>query len=119
MKKSITVTAEQSRKLEKIFDCTDRMVRKALTFNSDSLLARKIRMAARKMGCKAQLIVAESECFYDSEGNMIQSFINGASIKLDKTTGKGYVIFNENVVAELDDVKVADIPAIQLRAASL
>ena len=119
MKKSITVTAEQSRKLEKIFDCTDRMVRKALTFNSDSLLARKIRMAAQKMGCYAQLVVAESECFYDSNGNMIQSFINGATLKLDKATGKGYITLGDNVVAEYDDVRIADIQAIQLRAASL
>lgn len=119
MNKYISATTEQRKKLEKIYNCTERMIRKALSFQSRSDLAERIRLAATKMGCQTYTVTKESECFYDSDGNLVQPFQNGAVIELDKRTGNGRIVLNGIAVATYTDVNLTDIPAIQQRAASL
>lgn len=122
MKKFIAVTREQREKLIRIFGCTGRMIEFALAFDSkkgQSDLARRIRKAAREMGCLTHVVHAETECFYDSEGTMHQPFPNGAHIELYKDSGEGVIIHKGNIVARYENVKVAEIPAIQALAAAL
>ena len=47
-KRIIKVSLENKKKLEEIFQCSDRMVMKALCFESQTLLARKIQHTARE-----------------------------------------------------------------------
>lgn len=61
----------------------------------------------------------EFECFHDSDGIMYQLFPNGAQIELDKTTGRGVIIYKGGTVAEYTDVHISQINAIQERAAAI
>lgn len=119
MDKYISATADQRKKLEKIFNCTDRTIRNALSFRETSERCERIRVAATKMGCQTYIVTKESECFYDSNGDLVQPFQNGAVIELSKTTGIGRIVHNGHIVATYTDVNLTDIPAIQQRAASL
>lgn len=122
MKRFIAVTREQREKLIRIFGCTSRMIEFALAFDSrkgNSDMARRIRKAALEMGCLTHVVHAETECFYDSDGTMHQPFPNGAHIELYKDSGEGVIIHKGNIVARYENVKVAEIPAIQQRAAAL
>lgn len=119
MDRYISATPEQRQKLMKIFDCTDRTVRNALTFSNNSGLSKRIRIAARKAGCCVYATRKESECFFDSEGNMVQPFENGAVIELYKKTGEGVLLHRGRTIERYSDVRVADIPAIQRKAMSL
>lgn len=76
-----TSTAAQRRKLEAAFGVTDRAVRKALYFDSDSDLSRRIRKAARENGCvlAAALPVAET-IHATADGTMLQELDNGAQL---------------------------------------
>ena len=52
MKKQILTTREEKKYLQKLFNCTNVMVWKALNYESDSDLARRIRKAALERGGK-------------------------------------------------------------------
>lgn len=122
MKKFIAVTREQREKLMRIFRCSSRAIDYALTFDSgrgQSDQARRIRKAAQEMGCLTHVVHAETECFYDSDGTMHQPFPNGAHIELYKDSGRGVIIHKGNIVARYENVKIAEIPAIQALAAAL
>ena len=41
---------------------------------------------------------------------------NGAQLGLNKITGVGEIIYKGDVVAQYDNVKLTDIPAIQAKA---
>ena len=67
--RTIKVSKENKAKLAKMFNCTDRMVYKALCFECQTLLARKIQYVARKeMGGWVEAAVPEDEIFYSRSG---------------------------------------------------
>ncbi|MBR1621894.1 MAG: hypothetical protein IJ669_07255, partial [Prevotella sp.] len=81
-----------------MFGCTERMVYKALCFEGDTPLARKIQhVALRDMGGWVEAAVPEDEIFYDTmdsgEHFMRQYFNNGAVLEVSMTTGEGVVRF--------------------------
>lgn len=119
MKRYIHVTSEQRQKLLTIFGCTSRTINNALSFRHNNDLAKKIQMAARKMGACTYVVAEESECFYDVKGNLVQPFQNGAVLELDKESGKGTIRRYGKLVAMFDDVKVIDIPGLQQQAQNL
>lgn len=122
MKRFITATENQRDKMKKIFKCGDRMIHNALTYDENrghSDLAKRIRMAAREMGCHTYVVVDEMECFFDSDGKMHQLFPNGAQIEISYKTGLGVIIHRGKVVAEYSNVTVSQIPAIQERAQAI
>lgn len=122
MKKYIHATKEQREKLMKIFGCTDRTVRNALTFDcskGNSNLAKRIRHTAKIAGCHTYVVTEEFECFHDADGIMYQLFPNGVQIELSKVTGIGEIIYKGKAVARFDHVQLTDIPAIQQRAAAI
>ncbi len=119
MDRYISATPEQREKLMKIFGCTDRTIQNALTFRNNSDLSKRIRIAARKDGCCTYAVTKESECFFDSDGNLIQPFQNGAVIELYKETGEGALLHRGRTIERYSDVRIADIPAIQRKAMSL
>lgn len=116
--RTIKVSKESKAKLAKLFSCTDRMVYKALCFESQTLLARKIQYVARKeMGGWVEAAVPEDEIFYDTmdggERLMRQYFNNGAVLEVSMTTGEGVVMFKGSPKHHYSEVLVSDIPTIQ------
>ena len=122
--RTIKVSNENKAKLAKMFNCTERMVYKALCFESQTLLARKIQHVARKeMGGWIEAAVREDEIFYDTmdggERVMRQYFGNGAVLEISLETGIGVVTFNGENVKHFEKVYVDDIPGIQSIALGL
>ena len=122
--RTIKVTSESKKKLAKMFNCTERMVYKALCFECQTLLARKIQYVARKeMGGWVEAAVPEDEIFYDTmdsgERFMRQYFNNGAVLEISMTTGEGVVRFKGSPRYRYEEVLVSDIPTIQNYARNL
>ncbi len=116
--RTIKVSKENKAKLAKMFNCTDRMVYKALCFECQTLLARKIQYVARKeMGGWVEAAVPEDEIFYDTmEGGervMRQYFGNGAVLEVSMTTGEGKVTYKGKPRVRYDQVLLTSIPQIQ------
>lgn len=122
--RTIKVSNESKAKLAKMFKCTERMVYKALCFESQTLLARKIQYVARKdMGGWIEAAVPESEIMYDTtdggERLMRQYFNNGAVLEVSMSTGVGVVLFKGMPRRNYEEVLVSDIPIIQDYARNL
>ena len=82
--RAIEVTTKTRQELAKVFGCTERMVWKALTWDSDTPLARKIRVAAIEKGGRVMNWVPECETIHcTADGTMHQTFGNGATITVD------------------------------------
>ena len=116
--RTIKVSKENKAKLAKMFNCTDRMVYKALCFECQTLLARQIQYVARKeMGGWVEAAVPEDEIFYDTmEGGervMRQYFGNGAVLEVSMTTGEGKVTYKGKPRVRYDQVLLTSIPQIQ------
>ena len=116
--RTIKVSKENKAKLAKMFNCTDRMVYKALCIECQTLLARKIQYAARKeMGGWVEAAVPEDEIFYDTmdsgERFMRQYFNNGAVLEVSMTTGEGKVTYKGKPRVRYDQVRLTSIPQIQ------
>ena len=97
MDKQIVVNSEERLLLMKAFDCTRMMVWKALTFKSDSDMARKIRHLALQRG--GELVgVPEGETTYEEvEGTMTQRF--GSRVKLVYTRATNmYAIYVDGIM---------------------
>ena len=122
--RTIKVSKENKAKLAKLFNCTERMVYKALCFECQTLLARKIQYVARKeMGGWVEAAVPESEIFYDTmedgERFMRQYFNNGAVFQVSMSTGIGTVFFKGSPRHRYEEVLISDIPTIQNYAQNL
>ena len=72
MKKQVTVTKENREFLEKAFKVSSVMIWKALTFESDTDLARKIRKLAIERGGIEMCFCPVLETMHDSDGYMRQ-----------------------------------------------
>ena len=116
--RTIKVSKENKAKLAKMFNCTDRMVYKALCFEGETPLAHKIQHIARtEMGGWVEAAVPEDEIFYDTmEGGervMRQYFGNGAVLEVSMTTGEGKVTYKGKPRVRYDQVLLTSIPQIQ------
>lgn len=121
MKQYIHVTKEVRQKLMKIFDVSSVMLWKALAFESDSPLARKIRKAAlENLGILMNELPADQTIF-DNDDYMRQYLPNGAMLEIGKTPAtKGCsVYFKGTEVKHYNDVMVTEIKNIQDWAMSL
>ncbi len=100
MKKHIYLDRAGKGKLRQAFDCTDVMIWKALTFESESELARKIRHTAIKefggvlMGDN---VCTGFETTHEPEGTMTQTFSNRVKIVVYKNEGKAAVLIDGEV----------------------
>lgn len=102
MDKQIVVNNEGRQFLMKAFGCTRAMVWKALTFKSDSDMARKIRHLALQRG--GELVgVPEGETTYEEvEGTMTQRF--GGRVKLVYTMATNmYAVYVDDIVERTGD----------------
>jgi hypothetical protein len=94
------------------------MIYKALTFESNTDLAKRIRKAAVERG-SVEIAGNVMETFHDIDNVMRQYMPNGAVVEFDKKTGAGDVIFHGEVKEHYDRVMIADIAGIQRRASML
>ncbi len=122
--RTIKVSKEKKAMLAKVFNCTERMVYKALCFECDTTLAKRIRyVALKEMGGWVEAAVPETEIFYDTTRNgerfMRQYFSNGAVLEVSLRTGAGVVVFKGESVGDYEKVLVSEIPGIQNFARSL
>ena len=122
--RTIKVSKENKAKLAKMFNCTQRMVYKALCFECETELARKIQhVALKEMGGWIEAAVPEDEIFYDTmdsgERFMRQYFNNGAVLSVSFMTGQGKVMFKGKTVESYDTVLLNQIPNIQAMAKAL
>lgn len=117
MKKHIYLDKASKGKLRKIFNCTDVMVWKALTFESESELARKIRYTAIKelggelMGegvYKDWVTTHET-----SEGTMTQTFSNRVKIVVYKDINRTVVLIDGEVKRIEDGLMVSEFMNLQ------
>lgn len=91
MKKQILTDRAEKKYLQELFKCTNVMVWKALTFDSDSDLAKRIRKAAIERGGKlVGVYVPDCETFHKTaDGTSIQVF--SPRVKLIAYNKKGIV----------------------------
>jgi Fe-S cluster assembly iron-binding protein IscA len=94
-------------------------VRKALSYDSNSELAKRIRISAIKHGCHQMLEVLEMETFHDSDNYMRQYLPNGAMLEFSKEHGTCDVIFKGDNVKHYEDVMLSEISGIQAYAEAL
>lgn len=119
----IEVTKETRKNLEKALGCTDRMIRNALTYVSDTELARKIRyIAVEEYGATPMRHCPECETLFtteiDGEQYMRQNFNNGAVLLWHKGTPEVIVRYRGNEELFLCE-SMPQLSEIQLYAESL
>ena len=123
MARKIQTTMDVKRTLMKAFGVTERMVNRALSFDSDRELARKIRHTARMKGGWIEASVPEEEIFYDVTENgmrlMRQYFSNGAVLEANMTTGTGIILFKGSKRKDYSKVYLSEIPSMQEYAKAL
>lgn len=103
----------------KLFRVTPQMVWKALSFESDTDLAKKIRKAAMERGAQHVVELPIFETIHDANGYMRQRFPNGVELVAHKASGTVEVF----VLGELDEtyegVSLSDLQRIQQLCAAI
>lgn len=122
--RTIKVSPEAREKLIKSFNVTERTLYKALCFESENDLAKKIQYTARKMyGGWIEAAVPEAEILYDTMQNgerlMRQYFNNGAVLEISLSTGRGMIMFRGQKVESIDKVMITQVPELQERAKAM
>ena len=119
MEKRIALNKEGQDTICRAFDVTDRMVRKALAYEKDTDLARRIRKFALQKGGQVMYTLSEMETMHDAYGMIRQYLPGGVIIELGKTDGSGRIVRQGKTLWEGKNVKVEDIEKIQQMAARL
>lgn len=121
----IDMTKENRERLARAFSCTGRFIVKALTYDSDTELAERVRNTAiREYRGRKMLHVPECETFHDTmeDGREImrQTFDNGAVLRADKRTGEAWVTDRKGVTVERRErVGIPELTELQLIAKNL
>lgn len=115
MEKKISVTRETRDEIMDSFRVTNVMVWKALTYESDSDLARRIRRLALLKGGVVMNLLPECETIHDSEGMLRQTFGNGAHIEINKKDGKA-VLYDKTGNERLIQTNIS-IPQLEIMQA--
>lgn len=95
------------------------MVWKALSFESDTDLAKKIRIAAIERGGQHVIELPIFETIHDSEGRMTQTFPGGAIMVCYKDTGVVEVYHAGELVERYEDVPLSGLERIQQLCATV
>lgn len=121
MKKHIYLDKAGKGKLRQIFGCTDVMVWKALTFESDSDLARKIRFTATKeLGgvLMGDGVYSGFETIHDTT-TMTQTFSNRVKIIAYKNINKTAVLIDGEVKQTVSDLSIPEFMNLQKEVARI
>lgn len=121
MKKHIYLDKAGKGKLRQIFGCTEVMVWKALTFESDSDLARKIRFTATKeLGgvLMGDGVYSGFETIHDTT-TMTQTFSNRVKIIAYKNINKTAVLIDGEVKQTVSDLSITEFMNLQKEVARI
>ena len=119
MKQYIHITKEVRSKIKKTFKVSGVMLWKALSFESQSDLAQRIRkMALENYGIVMNELPA-METFHDHDNYMRQYLPNGVLLEFNKNDGTGDVFLRGVRVKRYHNVSITDIEAIQQWANTL
>lgn len=121
MKKHIYLDKAGKGKLRQIFGCTDVMVWKALTFESVSDLARKIRFTATKeLGgvLMGDGVYSGFETIHDTT-TMTQTFSNRVKIIAYKNINKTAVLIDGEVKQTVSDLSIPEFMNLQKEVARI
>ncbi len=121
----INATDEAIAGLAKALECTEKAVYNALTYRTDSALARKIRYTAVKEFraipmhhcpvCNTIFDITE-----DGRQIMRQEFDNGATLRIDKKTGESWITNRRGVtVAHRQCISLPQLSEIQVMAENM
>lgn len=117
MKKHVYLDKSSKGKLQQIFGCTDVMVWKALTFESSSDLARKIRFTAVKelggMLVGDGVFKGWETTFETSQNTMVQTFSNRVKILFYMGTGRSAVLIDNEVKRIEDGLSIPEFMNLQ------
>lgn len=122
MKRQIVIDSEGRSKLQKIFDISRVMVWKALTFESDSVLARKIRhtaisqMGGVEVGIDSAKAPEHIDTTHTADGEMVQRFGQRVVIIFNKETGHTRLTVDGKDTRVTTIVKVEDMMLLQQEA---
>lgn len=119
VKRRLEVDAKVESYLAQIFNCSYRMVKKAMYLNEGSELARRIQKAAREKGAYVELSAPECDTFHLSDGKMVQMFDNGARLEVTMQTGRCVVSHKNKVVKEVADITIPQLEQLQAEVAAL
>lgn len=115
MKKQILTDRAEKKYLQKVFNCTNVMVWKALTFESDSELARRIRKAALERGGKlsnADLIECETT-YQTAEKTMTQTFGSRVKIVVYMEQGTTVVLVDDVIKMKEKNLTIPEFVKLQ------
>lgn len=125
----IVITPEESKHLQKIFDCSNVTVWQAVKYIKNNLLHKKIRKAAIERGNPRMVLVPEFETIFienreDADENvtryMVQTFENGVTLEANLSTGDVSVRDKcGEIRGEWKRPRVSELAAIQEMAKSL
>lgn len=123
-KRTIKVSNESIKKLAKMFNCTERMVYKALGFESRTLLAKQIQYAARtEMGGWVEASLPEEDMYYDiivnGERILRKFFNNGAVLDLNLAKDDAVIKYKGNLTALFHEASLDQISQFEDIAKSL
>lgn len=121
MKKHIYLDKAGKGKLRQIFGCTDVMVWKALTFESDSELARKIRYTATKEFGGVLMgdgVYSGFETIHDTT-TMTQTFSNRVKIIVYKNINRTAVLIDGEVKQTEDGLTIPEFMNLQKEVARI
>lgn len=120
VRKQIEVTKETREKLGKMFNTSRMNVWRALSFECDSPLCQRIRVAAMKNGGIVMVLAPEVETIHDANGYMRQWFGNGAMLEADKNSGH-VDIYDRNGIKRnhQDNCTIQQLYVLQEQAAAL
>jgi hypothetical protein len=116
MKKQLKADTRLKKYLAGLFRVSQRTVYYALGFDSsrgNTIIASKIRKAAREHGAQLVYTLPECETIYNADGKMIQTFQNGAKIIADKESGKISIAFDKTIIYTEDNCSISDFGKIQ------
>lgn len=115
MKKQIVVSRETRERLRKVFGVTRVMVWKALNYESDTELARKIRHTALKEmdGEVVGGITDWDTTFQEVENTMTQTFGDRVKIIVYRDTNRTAVLVDGKVKQEKDGLSVTEFMKLQ------
>ena len=105
--------------LADLFKVTPQMVWKALSFESDTDLAKKIRKAAIERGGQHVIELPLFETIHDSGVYMRQQFPGGVELVAHKATGTVEVFHDGELVETFEDVSLSELERIQQLCAAI
>lgn len=119
MEQYIHITKEVRQHLRKVFKVTDVMIWKALNFESDSVLACKIRKAAYENYGILMVKSPAIETLFDHDDYMRQYLPNDVLLEFNKNNGSGDIFLHGKHVKHYENLLWSDIKVVQDYAMTL